>query len=84
MPNILVFDFTRWEVYVMYKWLAVVGIVGCLALFAVSSALAVYIVVFWFRADWYQVFLILVFSLTALASWNALGMVASWGTDNAK
>lgn len=68
----------------MFKWLAVVGIVGCLALFAVSSALAVYITVFWFRADALQVFLILVFSLTAFASWNALGMVASWGTDNAK
>lgn len=84
MSNLLVFDSTRLEIYVMYKWLAVVGIVGCLALFAVSSALAVYITVFWFRADWFQVFLILATSLTAFASWNALGMVAEWGTNNAK
>ena len=68
----------------MHRLLAVVGIVGCLALFAVSSALAVWVTVFWFRADMWQVFLIVAFSLTAFASWNALGMVASWGTDNAK
>lgn len=61
----------------------VFAIVALFALFAVSTALAVYIVVFWFRADLYQVFLILVFGFTAFASWNALGMVADWGSKNA-
>jgi hypothetical protein len=64
----------------MRNILVVIAIVALFALFAISTALAVYVAVFGFRADWFQVFVILVFGWSAFASWTALGMVAEWGT----
>jgi hypothetical protein len=68
----------------MRNAVVVVALVALFAMFAVSSALFVYVAVFWFRADWFQVFVLCVFGLSAWASWNALGMISEWGTNNAK
>lgn len=54
------------------------GLVALLALFALSVSVAVYVAVFWFRADWFQAFIILVSGFSAYASWNAIGMLLEW------
>ena len=54
------------------------GLVALLVLFALSVSVAVYVAVFWFRADWFQVFVIMISSLSAYASWNAIGMLMEW------
>ena len=59
------------------------GLVALLALFALSVSVAVYVTVFWFRADWFQVFVIMIASLSAYASWNAIGMLMEWASSSA-
>jgi hypothetical protein len=57
----------------MKNVLAVLGVVMLLVGFALSSALFVYIAVFWFRADLFQVFVLLVLGLMSYGCWNTLG-----------
>jgi hypothetical protein len=64
----------------MKNVLVIFGLVALLALFALSVSVAVYVAVFWFRADWFQVFIIMISSLSAYASWNAIGMLMEWAS----
>ena len=57
----------------MKNVLAVLGVVMLLVGFALSSALFVYVAIFWFRADWFQVFVLCMLGLTAFGCWNTLG-----------
>ena len=67
----------------MKNVLVIFGLVALLVLFALSVSVAVYVAVFWFRADWFQVFVIMVSSLSAFASWNAIGMLMEWASSSA-
>lgn len=67
----------------MKNIIVTMAIIAALAMFAISSALFAWVAIFWFRADWFQVFVLCVLGLSAYASWQAAGMVAEWGTKNA-
>jgi hypothetical protein len=67
----------------MKNALVIFGLVALLALFALSVSVAVYVAVFWFRADWFQAFIILVAGFSAYASWNAIGMLMEWASSSA-
>lgn len=67
----------------MKNALVICGLIALLSLFALSVSVAVYVAVFWFRADWFQVFVILTSSLAAYGSWNALGMLMEWANPSA-
>jgi len=63
--------------------LALLGLLATLAGFIGCTSAFVYVGIFWFRADLFQVFVLLITGFGALGFWNAFDWILSSSTPSA-
>lgn len=64
----------------MKMLLTLLGLLATLAGFILSISAFVYVGIFWFRADLFQVFVLLVSGFSALGFWHSFGWILSSST----
>lgn len=67
----------------MKSLLIIFGLLATLAGFIVSVSAFVYVGIFWFRADLFQVLVLLVSGFSALGFWHSFGWILSSSTPSA-